>query len=483
MRYFFLIFLCIGLIFCPQTTSLNAEEVSDKGVFLSSDLTELLKNGMDGKSPLSEKKGIGDWVKTSYGKIRLLSRESGTKDMDQILMALEVKIDPDTTIKESALNVSQTQNVKEYQLFTPVSLPLNETDGLIYEKEVVFPILLTLQKNSFPVQIKVKFDTQYCIKEVCQPDSQETSLYVSGGYNYFTPFSNFIHSSLRFIPVPATADQIQIGRLSDKAFWVILQLSKKIQNPKFLFLDNQTLSPIPYSIIQTDLDDNRALVVFRTEECIANKKIILYFSDEKQLLTQTTDLKPASVPLFLADRKNFFPPFHLWIIFLVLSPCLYLLLQQAPKNEIEAKQTTKKNILGIILGTLCGIFIYTFIPYSVLSNSVLWLSFGLLLFGFLSAIPYPVTHFGYGVLNAIVPFFFFLKNNDISIPATFTELTYFFCTLTGLNALIFVIFLFKPYWLVKIGKIFEKQPQYKLRFSLLLDTLLFGIMLLFTLFR
>ena len=481
MRYFFLFFLYMGLIFCPKN-DLKAEEISSKNSSVSSNLVELFKNGTDNNSPLSQKNGIGDWIKTDYGKIRLLSRESGTKGLDKILVALEVVINPEIIIKEPILKLTQTHNVESYDTFIPLSLPLNETKGLTYEKEAVFPILLKIQRNDIPVKIEAEFIVQYCTEEICRSDSQKVSFGISSGYNYFTPFSNFIDYSFRFIPTPASQDQIQAGLLSDKTFWVTLQLPRTIQNPVFLFLDGQTSIPIAYSKIQDEIDENRALFVFRTEENITDRKIILYFSGKNQLFTQTMELKKSVFPAFLSKEKDSQPPFYLWIIFLFLSPCLCLLLQQSPKNEIIAKETTAKNILGIIFGTLCGILIYSYFPYSTLSTSVLWLLFGFLLFCYLGTFSYPVTHFGYGILSAIVPFFSFFKNNEVAIPTTLNALTCFFCILSFLNVLPFIVFLIKPYWLVKMGNIFKNQPKIKLRFSFFLDAILFGVMLLFALF-
>ena len=246
-----------------------------------------------------------------------------------------------------------------------------------------------------------------------------------------------------------------------------------------MFLYSKTQQPILYTQNKSDIDNNRGLFIFKTEENIENRNITLYLSDKKQFFTQTKKLIKTPIPSFLHTDKNIIPPFYLWLVFLLFSPCLSLLFQQRPRNEIIAKQVTIKNLLGITLGILCGIFIYSIIPYETLANSRLWLSFGFLLFGFLGFFSYPITPFGYGFLTAIVPFFFFFKNMDIQIPATFSELTHFFCVIAILNALPFMVFLMKPYWLVKLRRTFENQAKYKLRFSLFLDAILFGLILLF----
>ena len=482
MRYFFLFLLYIWLILGANIGLLKAEETSAKNGLVSPVLTDLFKNGMDSKSPLSEKKGIGDWQSTPYGKIRLLSRESGTKELNNILMALEVNINPDTTIKNPVLKISQSQNVKDHRFLIPVPRPFQKDSGLTYQKEVVFPIYLTLQKANLLVEVSVDLSVQYCPKEeTCSSDLQTVSLSVPGGYNYFTPFSAFVDSAFEFIPAEATKDQIEMGALSENTFWVMLGMPHSIQQPEFLFLDAQTFAPIPYTLTHSDIDNKRARFVFHAEENIENKPVTLYLADKKRFYTQTMNLKKTDIPSFLPTEKNHLPPFYLWFIFLLFSPCLAFLFQQRPRNEIVAKQDTIKNILGIVLGILCGAFIYTAIPYATLSTSILWLSFGALLFGFLGIFSYPITHFGYGLLTAVVPFFFFLKNNEIAVPTTLSELAYFFCIMAILNALPFAVFLIKPYWLVKMGQIFKSQSEYKLRFSFFLDTILFGLMLLFTL--
>ena len=139
MRYFFLLFLCFSFIFCPFIKPLRADESSLSHDLNKTGLGELFKNGMDDSSPISNKKGIGNWVKTPYGKIRLLSRESGTKDLDKVLMAVEVDIDSEKSIKEPVLKLIQSENVSDYRFFLPVDLPLRQE--LVYTKSTVFPFL------------------------------------------------------------------------------------------------------------------------------------------------------------------------------------------------------------------------------------------------------------------------------------------------------------------------------------------------------
>ena len=157
MRYFFLFFLYIGLILGMNIGLAKADEKSDEKGFYLPELADFFKNGMDSNSPLSEKKGIGEWVTTPYGKIRLLSRESGTKGLNKILMALEVKINPDTIIKTPLLKISQSQNVKDSSFLIPMPVPLQKDVGLTYQKEVLFPVSLTLQKSDSPVGVSIDF--------------------------------------------------------------------------------------------------------------------------------------------------------------------------------------------------------------------------------------------------------------------------------------------------------------------------------------
>ena len=481
MRYFFLLFLCFSFIFCPFIKPLRADESSLSHDLNKTGLGELFKNGMDDSSPISNKKGIGNWVKTPYGKIRLLSRESGTKDLDKVLMAVEVDIDSEKSIKEPVLKLIQSENVSDYRFFLPVDLPLRQE--LVYTKSTVFPLSLTLQKAGAPVQASVELSVQYCENNECISDSAVVSLDVSDEQNYFTPFSSFIHYSFKFIPQPATDKQIQAGLLSDDTFWLTLDLPSKIQEPKFLFLNAENSTPIACNLIQSNIGKKKAFFVFRTQENLQKKDIRIFLSDEKQTFSRTIKLEKAPMPQVLSTTESQNIPFYLWLVFLLFSPTLCLLLQQKPRNEIIARKDLSKSILWITAGILCGIPIYIFYPYSILSHSVVWLTFGTLLFAFLGIFSYPITKFGYGVLVAIVPFFAFIQNESIPVPTSFPELTSFFCLLAVLNALPFLAFMIRPYTLVQMGRAFEKQPQYKLRFIFFLDALLFTYTLLFALFR
>ena len=482
MRYFFLFFLCITFIFCGYANPLKAEENSAKSAFESLTLTDFIENTTQQSSLLTQNKGIGVWKETPYGKIRLLSRESGTDSLKQVLMVLEVYIKPGTILKNTDLKVEQMQNVKDYRLLTPVNPPLYKDEGLTYKKTAVFPILIHLTESNRSVQISVEFNAQFCKDGVCDFNSQSTALHVPNGPNYFTPLSSFIDYSMKFVPTVATGDQIQIGTLSDNAFWVMLNLPQKIQNPNFLFLNAQTRQNIPYTQIQSNIDDKKALFVFRTDENIQDKEITLFLENGRYLFTKTTKFINSDIPPFIPASSSDKLPFSLWVAFLLLSPCLCLLLQQRARNEIVARPIIIRNIIGIIFGILCGVPIYLLYSYSALESSVLWLSFGFLLFLFLGIFAYPITSFGYGLLTAIIPFFPILKNASVPVPVTFNELMYFFSWLAVLNILPFLVFLIKPYWLVKMGFIFREEYDFRLRFAFFLDAILFGFLLLITLF-
>ncbi len=476
MRYFFYILM----FFLSFGASVSKADLFDlKALKSDKNSVQLLTEGLSDTSPISDKKGIGQWVLTDYGQIRLIAGDSGTDNLKLALFGLQVELKQGAYLKTHSLKLTQSENAQNARFFTPVLLPLQPDKGLIYNQDVVFPFLLDVSKSGALVHIQLQFTATYCFDNQCALSRQSADLQIPAGYNFYTVFNSYLKRSLDFTANPATADEIKVGAIDENTLWIKVKLERNVVSPELLILNADDNAVIPYQITQSDIQKKQAFFVIRTTLPIMDKKTSILLYTNKQMLIQTTDVKKAPIPAVIFDdvQPNKLP-FYCWILFLIISPVWSLLLRQQPRNEIVARTENLKNLILIPLGILCAVPMYLFFPYAMLSNSILWSIFGIALFGALGYFSYNTNRFAYGVLTGMLPLFIFFETYDVIVPTSVADLLYFFSIIAILNVLPFVVLFFKPLWSVQIARLFKYNNNYALRFVFFLDGILFVYLLL-----
>ena len=481
MRYFFYLILLILTFLTPAPSDLKAQEITQtesskmaQFINFAGDLSHL-------NSPFSKTKGIGQWVDSQYATIRLISTDSGTKNLKHTLLALEVRLNPKVKMFRPILSLKETKNVQNVRYFWPISLPLQPKEGLFYTYSATFPVEVILEKENYPLSIQIALTADFCEKE-CKEETILATLNIPAGHNYYSPFSAFIRHSLDFTPNLATAEQIQFASLNIDSLWLKANLPEKIQNPTFLILNEQTKKPIDFEIQKEIIENNQALFIFKINESIDDLPISIFMHAQNQMWQANGKVKKGNIPPIFSNVEAKKIPFYWWPFFILMLPSFVLFIKQTPKHELIAKKENFKNMLFVLIGTLCGALIYWIYPYSVLVNSYIWLIFCILLFAFLGYFSYPVTAFGYGILNALVPFFAFFERPEIPIPTSFNELVQFFTILSVVASMPFIIGIFKPIVNVRLGKALKGKLSPSFRFPIWLDMILFIYLTLMRLF-
>ena len=481
MRYFFYLFLLILSVLSPKSSflwgySAYAQTPSnmDKFISFATDVSHK-------RSPFSESKGIGEWVDGKYAQIRLISSDSGTKDLKHLWMALEVKLTSGVKMKRPILSVKESKNVQDSRYFWPISLPLYPAEGLLYTYSTTFPLEITVQKENYPVSIQIALTADFCALE-CTQETILANLTIPAGPNYYTPYSSSIRRSLEFTPNIATENQLQFALLSSDLLWIKVNLPEKIENPSFLILNEENKKPIDYTLLHTMIKDNQGLFTLKTREKIDNSSLLIFMHAQNQMWQISGVASKKTIPPILSVSKSNKLPLYLWMFFMLMLPSFVLFIKQKPKHEIIAQKENFKNMIFVLIGTLCGTLIYWFYPYSVLINNYIWLIFCIFMFAILGYFSYPITAFGYGILNALVPFFSFFERAEVPIPTSFFELINFFAILSVIAVLPFLICIFKPIFSVRLGKSLNKNMPISFRFPMWLDMILFVYLFLMRLF-
>ena len=481
MRRFFIFLLCFYVFAVSFSVKVSAQETNDKKSSFIAKISDISTDLSHSNSLFSGKKGIGEWVQTSFGKFRLVSSDSGTIDTPEVWFALQVFLDSQFFIKRPVLSMAEGKNVKNIEYYWPISLPMIPSEGLTYLGNFAFPMKVTLKEEGKPLDLHLNLTAEICF-ENCEIQSVITQLTIPAETNYFSPYTSFISRSLEFTPNKATPKEITYAASSSDILWVRVELDKNIVNPTLMLLDKETNAPIKHKILNSSIDGKKALFILKTQSEILNEDIFLFFHAENQMWQAQQTVTEGKIPPLHQTAKTISFPIYWFFLFLLMSPSFSLFMRQSPRNVISSKEQNFKNMCFVILGTLCGALIYMFYPYAQLSTSLIWLTFGALLFAFLAFFTYQVTAFGYGFLNAIVPFFTFFTKESLTIPTKFLDLLHFFCYLSFIAAFPFLIGIFIPQISVKLSK-FVKQNHLSTRISLWLDTLLFtylALLLAFT---
>ena len=477
MRFIFFIFLFFSILFGTASNVALSKENSGNSPYNLDFLLNFTSLSDTKKNPLSKSNGIGDWQENEFMKMRLLSCDSGTLDLKETWLGLEVEIKNGITLKNPLIKLMPSKAVKDSQIFWPIELPLNTSDGLIYKNKVLFPILVKFNVENQKMDVNISFSGLLC-DENCTEEKLDVNLTLLPIVNYYTPYTAFIMRSLDFTANPANDAILKTGVLSENKLWIKANFPASIQNPSFLILNAKNNNPIEYNLIYSNISDNQGFFILKTQENVQNQDILLFMHSKNQMWQLTATALKKNIPSLFFNTKQKTIPFYMWFIFILLSPSFSFLFNLKARNEIQTQKDIFHSILCILLGTLSGAIIYTFFPYHMLLNSILWINFCIFLFLFCALSSYPLTAFSAGVLNTIVPYFIFWPKFNLTIPTQFTDLLSFFCILAVFITLPFIVFLFKPFWLIQLKKSLRYKKTIFFKFPFWMNSLIFFILLL-----
>ena len=155
MRYIFFIFLFFSALFNGCHNIATAKENTNIPRYNLDFLLNFTAVSDEYKNPLSKSNGIGSWNENEFIKMRLLSCDSGTLELKETWLGLEVEIKEGVQLKNPVISLNRSQNIQSTQTFWPIELPLKPSEGLIYKGKTLFPILVKLSTENQILDLKV----------------------------------------------------------------------------------------------------------------------------------------------------------------------------------------------------------------------------------------------------------------------------------------------------------------------------------------
>ena len=206
----------------------------------------------------TQEAGIGAWQEMPFGQMRILSCSSGVKDLAMVVGGLQIRLEPDWTMKKPLLKPL----VDQYPSW--IELPVRPGDGRspIYKGEVLIPLIYTRDPNEqAPFDLGVQGELPVCQNDQCLTLPIRISLPLSETEAEYTTACAYLIEQQRQIPWPAKARHIQgYAWQSDGKITFVFNGVKKAQ---IAFL--QTLLQSPFHVLETRLEENGIMMEVQTQ--------------------------------------------------------------------------------------------------------------------------------------------------------------------------------------------------------------------------
>lgn len=359
-------------------------------------------NTLDAKqiSPVTGKKGIGEWIETPAGKFQILSYWAGTSGNESFPFLLDGLIKEDLYIEEPTLELISGQNISSIRFFIPKLAPFQSSKPLTFKKTLSFPFIANIDQKEKEISMTVLLKASVCNDKGCTPLQQEFSISLGADESWPTSFSSYVQYNLMFIPSTVDKDKLKVNLLDENTILVAVHSDEDFSPEKILIREKNRNKT--FAIKKQDVRGEYSFLEIVFREKLQFPLTITLKTDGQVWERQINESDESfSVPLPVKESKSFF-----WkiLLFLVLSPLTVHLLGLSFKNDFESRKKSLL-ILGFLLigwAVVCAFYLFYPIEASWAYNPV-WLSFVLLVF----CLYYFRPSLGNAlVLTAIFPWYF-----------------------------------------------------------------------------
>jgi suppressor for copper-sensitivity B len=167
--------------------------------------------------------GASPWADEGESKLRLVAATTAVGESDSVSLGLEFRLKPDWKIYWRSpgdaglpphLNWSGSTNLAAAQVFWPAPRRYSayglETVG--YEKNVLLPVTVRLQRPGQALSLKARVDYLVC-KEICIPRRTDLAFNLPVGDAVSTPFASLIARYAALVPGPHEGGELTVERM------------------------------------------------------------------------------------------------------------------------------------------------------------------------------------------------------------------------------------------------------------------------------
>jgi len=166
------------------------------------------------------------WVKSSYAKVRLIPGSSETDAGDQTIRAgVQLQLDdgwktywrnPGDSGLPASFDFKGSKNLKDAKVLWPAPHRFTDPYGtsIGYEKEVVFPVLVSPERADQAVDLDLKLDYAIC-KDICVPAEARLNLRLEPDTANPTTFDPIISHYLGKVPAEASPQRSKLPSIRE----------------------------------------------------------------------------------------------------------------------------------------------------------------------------------------------------------------------------------------------------------------------------
>jgi len=231
-------------------------------------------------SPLTGRKGIGSWQKKDDIRARVITIQTGIRDVNNILGVINVLLPKNKFIiandgryRKPFVSFERSDNLHNWNLSYPIPLRLNDehyTDWTVYANELAIPVTFEVQDYKQPLVLRADITLYICDSNFyCQSEKFTPELTLKPEYPRKSAVSTFVEQQHYHIPLEThkklTVNSVKIRNLPEVGDFIEAKLTAKTKISSLsVFIDSS--DGIVFQAPRTTIDGKNITVRFLPED-------------------------------------------------------------------------------------------------------------------------------------------------------------------------------------------------------------------------
>lgn len=255
-----------------QRENQNLSQRANEAQEISHPLSALYLMMYTEANPITGLAGYGDWKETPFGRMRLVSCDTGLKKNKAVYVALQMQIHPRVALTKPKITLKTPvkQSVVSYPIMYP--LPQGWTRTQFYFEETLFPIFFEPLSYDTPLTIQVQVDWTALnpFNNLKASDVSMLDLTLQPNAIGETGLCGYMMSQLQAVPVPVKDNAEAQAIVNDKGdIQLFFKLAKSTK-----ILSVQIDEDFTFTEVDKKINDKTALLVIRPSKPISEGTIL-----------------------------------------------------------------------------------------------------------------------------------------------------------------------------------------------------------------
>ncbi len=286
-------------------------------------------------SPVTGAEGAGPWVQTPFGRIRLLSCQTGISEANQLWLTLDTEIKNGWSVHLPFLSVRPTPLIKKARFFIPKLPPFDGQTPKQFVRSASFPLYLELNQAQKPLEVIVDTNFEACFQNDCRIIETPVLLTLPAAESHPSPYCAYIRRSLMYVPAQASDEQMLLYLTPEGQLQIEVHFDNSVTEPQVLLTQQHQIF---YQLIDKKINQNQAVITVLPENWISSEPVTVTVLNGREIMEKTMIPQPGTAPIpqavsFPAPEKA-----GMFLLFFLTTPLMAYLLHVSFKNEYAARR-------------------------------------------------------------------------------------------------------------------------------------------------